>query len=80
MRRKIKNFVFIIKGLESRHNLPHVHIEFSNTEVVVSLNDLSILAGKIKKQKEAIDILKNNQEFVTELIEVFYILNPNLKR
>lgn len=80
MRKKVKNFIFAVKGLENRHKLPHVHIEYQNNEVVVSLIDFSVLAGKINKQSIAINILINSPELVIELIEVFYILNPNLKK
>ncbi len=81
MKYKKQNYVFIIKAREQRHKIPHVHIEYDNTEISVSLSNFDILAGKLNRHfKKAIDILKQDANFVQDLTAKFYECNPNLKR
>jgi len=34
-----------------QHNTPHIHAEFQDEKVVVSINDLEILSGEFPKNK-----------------------------
>ena len=34
-----------------QHNVPHIHAEFQDKKVVVSINDLEILSGDFPKNK-----------------------------
>jgi hypothetical protein len=34
-----------------QHNIPHIHAEFQDEKVVVSINDLEILSGDFPKNK-----------------------------
>jgi len=72
-------FIFAIKGLEYRHKKPHVHVEYKNDEIVISLTDFEILAGNIKRLNDVLDFLVENTNFVKELKLQFYKENPHLK-
>lgn len=80
MRKTVGIFIYKINGREYRHPMPHVHIEYQNIEISVSLIDFNILAGEMRKSRKAIDVLKNDSELVKELTDLFYELNPNIKK
>lgn len=58
----------IIHPKENGHNIPHVHIQYQNKEVVCSLIDGSVIKGNIQhnKQKLAQEIVIQNMEYFIE--------------
>ena len=59
---KEKGILFEIRPKENGHNIPHCHAKYQDKEISISLNDCSVLAGNLDKQKEkfAIDFVRNN--------------------
>lgn len=61
---ELKGMKFYIHSKEAgKHNIPHIHVSYQNSEVSISLNG-EILAGKIdsKKQKIAIQTIVEDKE------------------
>ena len=59
------NLFFIIHTKEKGHNLPHVHVQYQQKEVVIEITTGRILGGNIpsKKGREASDWILKNQDF-----------------
>lgn len=73
---------YSIRGNETKHHLPHVHIRFSDSrKIVLSLPDLNILlGGNLISSKELKQIKKDLESKKTLLFKEFYIKNPDKKQ
>lgn len=59
---QVKGIFFEIRTKEQGHNVPHLHANYGNQNISISLIDFSILAGNLphKQEQIAIEWTKNN--------------------
>ena len=74
----------IIEGIKisvysNDHLPPHVHAQIGEYEALISIREQSIVAGYLPsaKERKAVQFVKKNS---SELIELFYALNPQIKK
>ena len=61
----VEGINFIIHTDEKNHNIPHVHVEYGEFSMSISLNDFTILACNNfpkRKQRIAIDFVRKHRE------------------
>jgi hypothetical protein len=61
------------------HLPPHFHAFYGEYEALVTIRDGSVFAGELprKKMREILAYLAENQ---SDLLEIFYQLNPTLRK
>ncbi|MEZ0612484.1 DUF4160 domain-containing protein [Fibrella sp. WM1] len=71
----------IISVFPRDHLPPHCHVQYAEHEALIAIRTLNVLAGwlpsKIVKKAVLYIGQDNNQQ---ELLELFYQLNPQIKR
>lgn len=70
-----KTKLYIYNEDNSKHNLPHAHLEYSKVNIVISILDCTIIKGKLKGNNRK-QILKWVHKTRPKLIEVWNDLNP----
>ena len=61
------------------HLPPHFHAFYGEYEALIAIQDGSLIAGELprKKMRETLAYLAENQ---SDLLEIFYQLNPTLRK
>ncbi|MFZ5553122.1 MAG: DUF4160 domain-containing protein [Bacteroidota bacterium] len=63
------------------HNPPHLHAVYAEYEVVLNIKTLIVIKGDMPgKQLKEIKTWLDNEELKRKLIELFYNLNPQLRK
>ena len=64
----VNNMTFEVRTKENGHNIPHVHANYNNMNISISLLDFKVLAGSLpsKNQSIAVQWVKNNAEMLKE--------------
>ena len=71
----VGKMTFEIRTKENGHNVPHVHANYNNLNISISLLDYKILAGNLpqKNQSMAIQWVKDNDEMLREKWNAYHI-------
>jgi len=79
--KKIGVLAYISKD-DNQHNIAHIHFDYGEYSIVISLIDLSVVVGNMPTSKltKILKILKSKPELVKLLLDLFYDYNPRLKK